>query len=174
MKVKFTFLVCFFFFVICTNLKAQIDAGSKFTAVEGALKLNFNAYYTAFDGNLFLQKGKFLAPNFLLGGDLGLSYTAGDYDETFKGSIGVFDRLYFSTKSNVCPYFETAIDLGGAGGYDQGFLFRVKGGPGISFRVGENVLLDTKLRYVLEKISDTDPLHGIQFTIGVGIVKSPQ
>lgn len=171
---KFSKLFLLFPLLVITGFKlqAQIEAGSRFTAVDVALKLGLvKDDDPSFDGNIFLQKGKFISSNFLLGGDLGLAFASGSVDGTFKGTLGMFDRIYLSSSSNMCPYLETGFDLGGAAGDEEGFLFRVKAGPGISFRVGENVLMDAKFRYVLDKVKDYYGTHSLQFTVGIGLLK---
>lgn len=176
MKKVLFFLVFFVAFVTLVEAQVVLEKGTKLQQVGGRLNIGLNT--SLIDVGLNYKRGWFLSPKFVLGADIEAGYANDGSDGSFSLNAGGFTRAYFSkADANTLFFGQASLGLGLIPDpfyyASSNFTTQISVGPGISFRIGENVMLDFSLPYQARIVADDQTYHNIYGTFGVAFVLPP-
>ena len=137
---KSTLLFLFFLCAFSAQAQVALEKGTTMHDLSGNIYIPFNG--SSFGMNANYKRGWFVSQKTVVGADIAL----GVANSSFTYGLGGFARSYFGDPTAKTLFFgEFGMGFGNYsnssyGSSNAGFTFAI--GPGVSFRAGENVLVN--------------------------------
>lgn len=153
--------------------QVELEKGAKLQQVGG--RLNIGLSEPTLDVGVNLTRGWFVLPKLVVGPIVEVGYMNDAGDGYFSFNAGGFTRAYVGQKDARTLFFgQASVGLGVVQDpffyMENNFSTTLSVGPGVSFRVGQNVMLDLSLPFRSIIVSDDDTYHSVNGTFGVSML----